>query len=80
MNQKNFIIVLVVSQLISFSGFGFVQLFTILSETGPQSYVSAELSYVVLSFTAKALFGVITIQQSLGSSGKYDSTSFFKGL
>ena len=77
MGNGVFLRVLLTSQLMSFTGFAFVQLANILHPHGPEWYPIGEMVYVILSFTAKALFGVIAIQESLGPNGKYDELSFF---
>lgn len=77
MGNGVFLRVLLASQLMSFTGFAFVQLANILHPHGPEWYPIGEMVYVILSFTAKALFGVIAIQESLGPNGKYDELSFF---
>lgn len=77
MGNGVFLRVLLSSQLLSFTGFAFVQLANILHNHGPDWYCIGEMVYVTLSFTAKALFGVIAIQESLGPNGKYDELSFF---
>lgn len=71
-----FLRLLLGSQLLSFTSFALVQLFNILHTHGPDWYAVGELVYVMLSFTAKALFGVIAIQESLGPDGKFDNLSF----
>lgn len=77
MGNGVFLRVLLGSQLVSFTSFALVQLVNILHTYGPEWYAVGELMYTILSFTAKALFGVIAIQESLGPDGKYDDLSFF---
>ena len=75
--NKGYLRLLLATQLLSFTSFAFVQLANITHARGPDWYALSELVYVVLSFTAKALFGFIAIQESLGPDGKYDELSFF---
>ena len=61
-----------------FSCFGFTQLWNILKDDGPELYAWGEFSYIVLSFTAKLVFGIITVQQALAEGAKFDAQIGFE--
>ena len=55
----DFVTIIIVSQLALFSVFGFTQLFLLLKDNGPDWFVTGEISYIVLSLTAKGVLGAI---------------------
>ena len=68
----DFVHVAVIGSFIAFTGFGFVQLSLQIFPYGPSLYWLGEVSYVVLSFTAKAQLGFVILEQALVEGGLYD--------
>lgn len=77
-DNPDFVIGLLASQMALFSCFGITQAWNVLDRHGPENYVWGEFSYVVLSFTAKLVFGVVTIQQALAEGARYDAEIGFR--
>jgi len=74
----DFVNVAIVGSFTLFTFFGLTQLLHQLLPYGPSLYWLGEVSYVVLSFAAKANLGFIVLFQSLVDGGLYDNVLQFK--